>query len=514
MVARIATVAFTGIDVKEVDVQVRVANGLPAFTIVGLADKTVAESRERVRAALESMGLSLPSKRITVNLAPADLLKEGSHFDLPIALGLLTAMGVLATDEIAEYFAMGELSLDGGLSAVSGVLPAAIEASAKGRGFNCPEVCGPEAAWAEGVEVLAAPNLLALVNHFKGSQVLTQPVPDLAEEVEGYLDLADVKGQETAKRALEITAAGGHNLLMIGPPGAGKSLLAQRLPGLLPALDAREALEVSMIRSVAGELKGKRLSKRRPFRDPHHSASLPALVGGGAKARPGEVSLAHHGVLFLDELPEFSRQTLEALRQPLEAGRVSIARANAHVTYPARVQLVAAMNPCRCGYFGDPTKDCGRAPKCAVDYQAKISGPLFDRIDLHVDVAAVAPDDLTLASATETSQVVRARVIAAQALQADRYARLAPKASLRVNAEADGELLEEVARPGAEGQALLSEAVEKMKLTARGYHRILRVARTLADLEGSERVNRLHVAEALTFRRVVPGRSPLRVTAG
>ncbi|MCE2509505.1 MAG: YifB family Mg chelatase-like AAA ATPase [Alphaproteobacteria bacterium] len=509
MVARIATVAFTGIDVREVDVQVRIANGLPAFTIVGLADKAVGESRERVRAALESMGLSLPPKRITVNLAPADLLKEGSHFDLPIALALLAAMGVLAADGIAEYFAMGELSLDGGLSAGAGVLPAAIAASAKGRGFICPGPCGPEAAFAEGIEVLAPPSLLALLNHFKGSQVLSPPLPELEAAAETYLDLADVKGQETAKRALEISAAGGHNLLMIGPPGAGKSLLAQRLPGLLPPLDSREALEVSMIQSVAGELRERRLSKRRPFRDPHHSASLPALVGGGAKARPGEVSLAHHGILFLDELPEFSRQTLEALRQPLEAGRVSIARANAHVTYPARVQLVAAMNPCRCGYFGDPTQDCGRAPKCAVEYQAKISGPLFDRIDLHVDVPAVAADDLALPAATENSEAVRARVIAARKRQTDRYAKLAPDAGVRVNAEADGELLEDVAHPDAQGKALLGEAVEKLKLTARGYHRILRVARTLADLEGSDNVNRLHIAEALTFRRIVPGRSPL-----
>ncbi|MGB1547231.1 MAG: YifB family Mg chelatase-like AAA ATPase [Alphaproteobacteria bacterium] len=509
MVARIATVAFAGIEVKEIDVQVRIANGLPAFTIVGLADKAVGESRERVRAALESMGLSLPPKRITVNLAPADLVKEGSHFDLPIALALLAAMGALPADGIAEYVAMGELSLDGSLSAVAGVLPAAIEASAKGRGFICPGACGPEAAFAEGIEVLAAPTLLSLVNHFKGSQVLTPPLPELAEEAESYLDLADVKGQETAKRALEITAGGGHNLLMTGPPGAGKSLLAQRLSGLLPPLDAREALEVSMIQSVAGELRGKRLSRRRPFRDPHHSASLPSLVGGGAKARPGEVSLAHHGVLFLDELPEFSRQTLEALRQPLEAGRVSIARANAHVTYPARFQLVAAMNPCRCGYFGDPTQDCGRAPKCAAEYQAKISGPLFDRIDLHVEVPAVAPDDLTLPAAAENSESVRARVIAARRVQAERYAKLAPEASVRVNAEADGELLEKVAHPDAQGKALLGEAVAKLKLTARGYHRILRVARTLADLEGSDGVSRLHIAEALTFRRVVPGRNPL-----
>ncbi|MEW5704025.1 MAG: YifB family Mg chelatase-like AAA ATPase [Pseudomonadota bacterium] len=509
MVARIATVAFSGIDVREVDVQVRVTNGLPAFTIVGLADKAVAESRERVRAALESMGLALPLKRIIVNLAPADVLKEGSHFDLPIALALLAAMGVLSGDELAGYMAMGELSLDGGLSAVAGVLPAAIAAAANDRGFICPAVCGAEAAWADGAAVLAAATLLALVNHFKGNLALSPPQPELAaaEAEAPYPDLADVKGQETAKRALEATAAGGHNLLMIGPPGAGKSLLAQRLPGLLPPLDARESLDVSMIQSIAGLLKEGKLSRRRPFREPHHSASLPALVGGGAKARPGEVTLAHHGVLFLDELPEFSRAALEALRQPLETGRVAVARANAHVTYPARVQLVAAMNPCHCGYLGDPARDCGRAPKCAVEYQAKISGPLFDRIDLHVEVPEVPPEELIRPGFSEPSAAVRARVLAARERQAERYEKMG--ADVRVNAAADGELLEAVTATDKEGKALLEEAIGKLRLTARGYHRVLRVARTLADLEGSAAIHRGHLAEALTFRRLAPGRSPL-----
>ncbi len=415
MVARVNTVAFQGIEAVPVEAQVTIASGLPAFTVVGLPDKAVGESRERVRAALSGMGLALPAKRITVNLAPADLLKEGSHFDLPIALGLLAAMGVLPAEEIEGYVALGELSLDGSLQAVAGVLPAALGAAAQGKGLICPAASGGEAAWASGIEVLAAPALLAIVNHFKGSQILPPPEPKLAALAGSRLDLKDIKGQETAKRALEVAASGGHNLLMIGPPGAGKSMLAQRLPGLLPPLDAGEALEVSMIHSVAGLLREGKLMRERPFRDPHHSASLPALVGGGLRGKPGEVSLAHLGVLFLDELPEFQRATLEALRQPMESGRVNVARVNAHVTYPARVQLVAAMNPCRCGHLDDPALTCGKAPRCAQDYQSRISGPLFDRIDLHIDVPAVKAADLSLPPPAEGSAEVAARVKRARA---------------------------------------------------------------------------------------------------
>ena len=354
MTARIATVAFQGIDVMPVDVQVQMSPGLPAFTVVGLPDKAVGESRERVRAALNAIGLALPPKRITVNLAPADLPKEGSHYDLPIALGLLTVMGVLPAEEMAGYIALGELALDGAIGAAAGVLPAAIAANAAGRGIICPAACGGEAAWAGEMEILAPGSLLQLVNHFKGSQVLARPEARLAGGHAHVPDLRDIKGQESAKRALEVAAAGGHNLLMVGPPGAGKSMLASRLPGLLPPLSAGETLEVSMIASLAGTLGDGRLTRIRPFRNPHHSASMAALVGGGARARPGEVSLAHLGVLFLDELPEFQRQALDSLRQPLETGKAVVARAAAHVTYPARVQLVAAMNPCRCGHLADP----------------------------------------------------------------------------------------------------------------------------------------------------------------
>ena len=508
MVARINTVAFQGIEVLDVDVQVQMASGLPAFTVVGLPDKAVAESRERVRAALTAMGLALPPKRIIVNLAPADLAKEGSHFDLPIALGLLAAMDVVAGDEVDGYLALGELALDGTLTRVAGVLPAAIHASARGQGLVCPEAQGGEAAWAGDVEILAPPDLLALVNHFKGLQVLSSPEAKLTADKTVYPDLRDIKGQETAKRALETAAAGGHNLLMVGPPGAGKSMLAARLPGLLPPLDAGEALEVSMIHSLAGQLGGG-IKRRRPFRDPHHTASAAALIGGGARARPGEVSLAHLGVLFLDELPEFQRGVLEALRQPLESGRAAVARANAHVTYPARIQLVAAMNPCRCGYLGDAVQACSRAPKCAVDYQSRISGPLFDRIDLHVEVPAVNPADLGLAPPAEGSAEIAARVAAARAVQAGRYAQARGTPPVRTNAEADGELLEEVARADQGSRRLLMEAADRMRLTARGYHRVLRVARTLADLEGVDGVGRIHIAEALGLRRIVPGKGAI-----
>ena len=346
MVAHVATVAFLGLEARAVECQVQIAAGLPKFLVVGLPDKAVAESRERVHAALAAIGLALPPKRITVNLSPADLPKEGSHYDLPIALGLLAAMGAIDRETLASYLAVGELSLDGRIAPSPGVLLAALHASAQGLGLICPATQGPEAAWAGDVEIIAAPDLIALLNHLRGTSVLATPRPGEADPPGFGPDLAQVKGQETAKRALEIAAAGGHNLLMVGPPGAGKSLLAACLPGILPELTPSEALEVSMIASVAGELPAGRLIRTRPFRAPHHSASMAALVGGGLKVRPGEVSLAHLGVLFLDELPEFQRPVLDSLRQPLETGKVQVARANAHVTFPARVQLIAAMNPC------------------------------------------------------------------------------------------------------------------------------------------------------------------------
>ena len=500
MVAIVSTVAYLGLEARGVEVQVQVAPGLPAFNIVGLADKAVAESRERVRAAIAALGLALPPKRITVNLSPADLPKEGSHYDLPIALGVLGAMGVVDAETLADYVVVGELGLDARIATSPGVLLAALHASAESKGLVCPAAQGPEAAWAGSVEVIAAPDLLSLLNHFKGHGLLATPEPGVAELADRGPDLRQVKGQETAKRALEIAAAGGHNLLMVGPPGSGKSLMASCLPGILPPLDSSEALEVSMVASVAGTLQGGRLTRSRPYRAPHHSASMAALVGGGLKVKPGEVSLAHLGVLFLDELPEFQRAVLDSLRQPLETGTVSVARANAHVTFPARVQLIAAMNPCRCGHLGDAALACSRAPRCAADYQAKVSGPLLDRIDLHVDVAAVSAADLVLPPPAEGSAEVAARVAAARAIQRARYA----DTTARTNAEADGPVLEAVATPDEAGRKLLAQAAEAMRLSARGYTRILRVARTIADLGGSEGVGRIHIAEALSYRRQPP----------
>lgn len=502
MVARVHTVAFQGIDVLNIDVQVQMTPGMPMFTLVGLPDKAVGESRERVRAALHAIGLALPARRITVNLAPADVLKEGSHFDLPIALGILAAMGTIPVDELGHYTVMGELALDGSLTATAGILPTAIAARSQERGLICPANGGSEAAWVEDLEILAAGNLLDLIQHLKGERLLAPPQARIADEDASYKDMRDIKGQESAKRAVVVAAAGGHNLLMMGPPGSGKSMLAARLPGLLPPMDAREALETSMVHSVAGLLVGGKILRQRPFRDPHHSASLPALVGGGIRAKPGEISLAHNGVLFLDELPEFARTTLEALRQPLESHRAVVARANAHVTYPARVQLVAAMNPCRCGHLSDAALACGKAPRCALDYQSKISGPLFDRIDLHIDVPAVTAADLALPPARESSAELAQKVAYARAMQAERYR----EHGIRTNAEADGEVLETLARPDDAGRALLQQAAEKLKLSARGWHRVLRVARTLADLDHADSVHRVHVAEALSYRKIAIAR--------
>ena len=501
MVARVQTVAFQGIDAVPVDVQAQISTGVPpGGVIVGLPDKAIKEAGERVKAALLSSGLGLPPKRIIVNLAPADLPKEGSHYDLPIALALMAAIGAFPADALDGYMALGELGLDGRLARVDGVLPAAMAAHGRDLGIICPAPSGPEAAWAgDDIEIVAPETLLGLVNHLGGYQLCTRPLPKRHEAPTGLPDLCDVRGQEVARRALEVAAAGGHNLLMIGPPGAGKSMLAQRLPSILPPLNPRELLDVSMSASIAGELADGALSDRRPFRAPHHSASMAALVGGGLKVRPGEASMAHNGVLFLDELPEFAPGVLDSLRQPLESGETVIARANTRVTFPARFQLIAAMNPCKCGLAGTPGHTCKRGDACRADYQGRVSGPFLDRIDLRVDVPAVSAADMIAPASAEPSADVAARVRAARELQRERYLK-AGHPQIFTNAAAPATLIEQLVDPDKESRTLMLQAAERFSLSARAYHRVLKVARTLADLAQREKVTRPHIAEALSYR--------------
>ncbi|TNC51898.1 YifB family Mg chelatase-like AAA ATPase [Rubellimicrobium rubrum] len=497
MVALAYTVAFEGVEARLVEVQCTVSPGMPAFAIVGLPDKAVSEARERVRAALTEMAIALPSKRITVNLSPADLPKEGSHFDLPIALALLAALDIIPQEEVARTVALGELSLGGALVPVIGALPAAMAAAEEGRTLLCPRASGSEAAWVGAVEVIGAGSLAEVIRHFTGDAPLQPATPgEVTQEAFGR-DLRDVKGQERAKRALEIAAAGRHHLFLVGSPGSGKSMLAARLPGILPPLSPVEALETSMIHSLAGLLTEGGISRTRPFREPHHTASMAAIVGGGRGARPGEVSLAHNGVLFMDEFPEFPRTVLETLRQPVETGEVVVARANAHVRYPCRFMLVAAANPCRCGHMTDAARACAKAPACGGDYLGRISGPLMDRFDLRVEVPPVSFQDLDLPASGESSKDVAVRVAKARASQERRFA---GHESARLNADAEGRLLEEIAEPCPEGRDLLGKVAARIGLSARGYHRVLRVARTIADLDGSERVRRPHVAEAVGYR--------------
>lgn len=497
MVARAYTVAFEGVEARMVEVQCSVTAGAAAFNLVGLPDKAVSEACERVRSALGALSIALPQKRITVNLSPADLPKEGSHFDLPIALALLAELEIIPKDEVEHTVAMGELSLDGRLVPVAGALPAAMAAAEEDRALLCPRACGAEAAWVGAAEVLAADGLNAVVRHYTGQAAL--PPAEAGEVTAGPpgRDLREVKGQERAKRALEIAAAGRHHLMLVGTPGSGKSMLAARLPGILPPLAAAEALETSMIHSLAGLLSEGGISRTRPFREPHHTASMAAIVGGGKGAKPGEISLAHNGVLFMDEFPEFSRAVLETLRQPVETGEVMIARANAHIRYPCRFLLVAAANPCRCGYLTDPARACAKAPLCGEDYLGRISGPLMDRFDLRVEVPPVAFTDLDLPASGDSSATIAARVAAAREVQSARF-RNHP--GLRVNADMEGGLLEETSTPDAEGKALLVKVAERMGLSARGYHRVLRVARTIADLDGAAQVRQPHVAEAIGYR--------------
>jgi magnesium chelatase family protein len=501
MIAKAYTLSLLGIDALLVEVEVDLSPGLPAFATVGLPDSVVRESKDRVKTALQNSGYPFPQERITVNLAPAHLKKEGAGFDLPIAIGILAALGLVNPRNVEEVAMVGELSLDGRVKPVTGGLPMAIQAHGSGyKKILLPNGSAREAAVVDGISVFSVGHLSEVVEFLNGRNDLEPIRLDhdqvYAQSLIEELDFDEVKGQEHTKRGLEVAAAGGHNVLMIGPPGAGKTMLAQRLPGILPQPSFEEALEVSKIFSVAGMLQGRPLMAQRPFRAPHHTISDAGLIGGGHIPRPGEVSLAHNGVLFLDEFPEFRRNILDLLRQPIENGEVTIARAAVTLTFPARFMLVAAMNPCPCGYSGDPVRPCSCGPHQVQRYRGRISGPILDRIDLHIEVPAVRYEDLHSTAPAESSQSIRGHIMAARERQLVRFARDA----IYCNAHMKPKHLKKYCQLDAAGQKLLGEAMQRLGLSARAYHRILKVARTIADLEGQDGIALNHLLEAIQYR--------------